>query len=42
MLATGLLAGIEGGMALSQARKDAVSLRVAVEAGLAGVRACLS
>ena len=38
-LATGLLASIEGGMVLSQARKDAASLRVAVDAGLAGVRA---
>jgi hypothetical protein len=42
VLATGLLASIEGGMVLSQARKDAASLRVAVEAGLAGVRAWLS
>jgi AcrR family transcriptional regulator len=41
-LATGLLAGIEGGMVLSQARKDMASLRIAVEAGLAGVRAHLS
>jgi AcrR family transcriptional regulator len=39
VLATGLLASIEGGMVLSQARKDAASLRVAVDAGLAGVRA---
>ena len=38
MLATGLLASIEGGMVLSQARKDMTSLRVAVEAGLAHVR----
>ena len=38
-LATGLLASIEGGMVLSQARKDMASLRVAVEAGLAQVRA---
>src|SRR6266487_1119776 len=37
-LATGLLASIEGGMVLSQARKDMTSLRVAVEAGLAHVR----
>src|SRR6266702_7474348 len=37
-LATGLLANIEGGMVLSQARKDMTSLRVAVEAGLAHVR----
>ena len=40
--ATGLLASIEGGMVLSQARKDMASLRVAVEAGLARVRAYLS
>jgi len=38
-LATGLLASLEGGMALSQARKDMASLRVAVESGLAQVRA---
>jgi TetR/AcrR family transcriptional regulator, transcriptional repressor for nem operon len=42
VLATGLLASIEGGMVLSQARKDPAPLRVAVEAGLAPVRACLS
>jgi TetR/AcrR family transcriptional repressor of nem operon len=42
VLATGLLASIEGGMVLSQARKDTASLRVAVEAGLARVRAFLS
>ena len=42
VLATGLLASIEGGMVLSQARKDMASLRIAVEAGLAQVRACLS
>jgi AcrR family transcriptional regulator len=42
VLATGLLASIEGGMVLSQARKDMASLRVAVEAGLARVRAHLS
>jgi AcrR family transcriptional regulator len=42
VLATGLLASIEGGMVLSQARKDMASLRVAVEAGLARVRAYLS
>jgi TetR/AcrR family transcriptional regulator, transcriptional repressor for nem operon len=41
-LATGLLASIEGGMVLSQARKDVASLRVAVEAGLGQVRARLS
>jgi TetR/AcrR family transcriptional repressor of nem operon len=39
VLATGLLASIEGGMVLSQARKDMESLRVAVEAGLGQVRA---
>jgi AcrR family transcriptional regulator len=39
VLATGLLASIEGGMVLSQARKDMASLRVAVDAGLAQVRA---
>jgi TetR/AcrR family transcriptional repressor of nem operon len=38
VLATGLLASIEGGMVLSQARRDIASLRVAVEAGLAQVR----
>ncbi len=42
VLATGLLASIEGGMVLSQARKDMTSLRVAVEAGLAQVRSFLS
>lgn len=42
VLATGLLASIEGGMVLSQARKDMASLRVAVDAGLARVRACLN
>ncbi len=42
VLATGLLASIEGGMVLSQARKDMTSLRVAVEAGLAHVRSHLS
>jgi TetR/AcrR family transcriptional repressor of nem operon len=41
-LATALLASIEGGMALSQARKDMASLRVALEAGLAQVRAWAS
>ena len=41
-LATGLLASIEGGMVLSQARKDLSSLRVAVDAGLAQVRAQLT
>ena len=42
LLATALLASIEGGMVLSQARKDPASLHVAVEAGLAQVRAHLS
>ena len=41
-LATGLLAGIEGGMVLSQARKDIASLRIAADAGLERVRARLS
>jgi TetR/AcrR family transcriptional regulator, transcriptional repressor for nem operon len=41
-LATGLLASIEGGMVLSQTRKDVGSLRIAVEAGLAQVRAHMS
>jgi AcrR family transcriptional regulator len=39
VLATALLASIEGGMVLSQARKDMASLRVAVAAGLGQVRA---
>src|SRR6266699_2112933 len=42
VLATGLLASIEGGMVLSQARKDMASLRIAVDTGLAQVRAHLS
>ena len=42
VLATGLLASIEGGMVLSQTRKDMASLRIAVDAGLAQVRARLS
>ena len=42
VLATGLLASIEGGMVLSQVRKDMASLRIAVEAGLGQVRAYLS
>ncbi len=42
VLATGLLASIEGGMVLGQARKDAASLRVAVDAGLGQVRAHLN
>ena len=37
-LATALLASIEGGMVLSQARKDPASLRIAVHAALAQVR----
>jgi AcrR family transcriptional regulator len=41
-LATGLLASIEGGMLLSQARKDPASLRIAVAAGLGQVRTQLS
>jgi TetR/AcrR family transcriptional repressor of nem operon len=41
-LATGLLASIEGGMVLSQARKDIASLRIAANAGLGQVRARLS
>jgi TetR/AcrR family transcriptional repressor of nem operon len=39
LLATGLLASIEGGMVLSQARKTMDSLRIAVDAGLSLVRA---
>jgi AcrR family transcriptional regulator len=42
VLATGLLASIEGGMVLSQTRKDVASLRIAVDTGLAEVRAHLS
>ncbi len=42
VLATGLLASLEGGMVLSQARKDAASLRIALEAGLSQVRAQLA
>jgi len=42
VLATALLASIEGGMVLSQARKDPASLRIAVEAGLAQVRTYLN
>jgi hypothetical protein len=42
VLATALLASIEGGMLLSQTRKDAASLHIAVEAGLAQVRTHLS
>jgi TetR/AcrR family transcriptional regulator, transcriptional repressor for nem operon len=42
VLATALLASIEGGMVLSQARKDPASIHVAVDAGLGQVRAYLS
>jgi AcrR family transcriptional regulator len=42
VLATGLLASIEGGMVLSQARKDVASLRIAVDTGLAQVRTYLN
>ena len=42
VLATGLLASIEGGMVLSQTRKDIASLRIAVDTGLAQVRAHLN
>jgi TetR/AcrR family transcriptional regulator, transcriptional repressor for nem operon len=41
-LATALLASIEGGMVLSQARKDVASLHIAVEAALGRVRTFLS
>ncbi len=40
VLATGLLASIEGGMVLAQARRDMTPLRLALKAGLAQVRAC--
>src|SRR6516162_1606169 len=42
VLATGLLASIEGGMVLSQTRKDVTSLRIATQAGLALIRTWLS
>ena len=42
VLATGLLASIEGGMVLSQTRKDVASLRIAVDTGLARVRTHLN
>lgn len=42
VLAMGLLASLEGGMVLSQARREMTSLRVAVESGLAQVRAHLN
>ena len=38
VLATALLASLEGGMVLSQARKDPASMHIAVEAGLAQIR----
>jgi len=38
VLATALLASIEGGMVLSQARTDPASMHIAVEAGLAQIR----
>ena len=41
-LATALLASLEGGMVLSQTRKDAASLHVAVDAGLGQVRTYLT
>jgi AcrR family transcriptional regulator len=41
-LATGLLASIEGGLVLSQTRKDVHSLHIALEAGLAAIRTWLS
>jgi TetR/AcrR family transcriptional regulator, transcriptional repressor for nem operon len=42
VLATALLASIEGGMVLSQARKDPAPLHIAVEAGIGQVRVFLS
>ena len=42
VLATALLASLEGGMVLSQTRKDAASLHVAVDAGLGQVRTYLT
>jgi TetR/AcrR family transcriptional regulator, transcriptional repressor for nem operon len=42
VLATALLASIEGGMVLSQARKDPAALHIAVDAGLAHLRRHLS
>jgi AcrR family transcriptional regulator len=41
-LATALLASLEGGMVLSQCRKDPAPLHIALEAGLAQVRAALA
>jgi len=42
VLATALLASLEGGMVLSQTRKDAASLHIAVDAGLGQVRTYLA
>ena len=42
VLATALLASLEGGMVLSQTRQDPASLRIAVDAGLAQIRRFLS
>jgi TetR/AcrR family transcriptional regulator, transcriptional repressor for nem operon len=42
LLATALLASLEGGMVLSQARKDPAPLHVSVEAGLTHLRTHLS
>ena len=42
VLATALLASLEGGTVLSQTRKDAASLHIAVEAGLGQVRTYLT
>jgi hypothetical protein len=42
VLATALLASIEGGMVLSQTRKEIASLRIAAAAGLAQVRTHLN
>ena len=42
VLATTLLASLEGGMVLSQTRQDPASLRIAVDAGLAQIRRFLS
>lgn len=41
-LATALLASLEGGMVLSQTRKDPASLHIALQAGLAHLRAHLA
>ena len=42
VLATALLASLEGGTVLSQTRKDAASLHIAVDAGLGQVRTYLA